>query len=399
VAVPQPDGQRTSLFLHGYCTRAFLRKVKLAPEGALCCACGHGGGLKHACQGDSSSLGGNGSGGCELSFHPMCGLAAGLAPGCCHRHSPAAALAQRLQRLLLAATPAAPASASAGAATVVGGDDVSEPEASAQVAPASGLGAVLSYGGGTAWVSAAQYHLACALLGELTWAHLPRGQPDASPALRALAHALRRLPSHGSHGSSSSVLSAAMVEVAAADRGAAEALGTAVALSAADASAAAKVLAAVLDDAWPAALLPVGTLAPPLLTCGLCHQADDPANLNSCPGRSSSSSSSNHGLLKGTCPEHPGQKLRGNGRGYSSQCTSEDRRAKKPRAGKDDGSAAAEDEEDEAVGEEAGPNEAQHPAPGQRSSSGGAGCSAVFHPGCAGWVRQPGGTHALVRQG
>jgi hypothetical protein len=193
-----------------------------------------------------------------------------------------------------------------------------------------------------------------------------------------------------------------MVEVAAADHVAAEALGTAVALSAADASAAARVLAAVLDDAWPAALLPVGALAPPLLTCGLCHQVDDPANLNSCPGRSSSSSSSSHGF-EGTCPEHPGQKLRGNGRGYCSQCTFEDRRAKKTRAGKDDGSAAAEDEEDEAVGEEAGeardgPN--GHPAsPGQRSSSGGAGCSAVFHPGCAGWVRQPGGTHALVRQG
>ena len=447
VRMPPPDESEQQqpsysagqiMYIHGFCMRALLDRATpkeanqeesngLAPETDFCCVCGDQSGVKFPCQadgqsthsgdgndgsniGDSNIGGSNACGGtsngrsnsrCAHSFHPMCALQAALAPGCCHVHSSRDSLAQRIKHLLQFSSPEDSDSLSNdhnGGASSPNGSDVTnrkncvEP-GSIHVETKEAIHVV----------SAAQYHYAEAILQELLWAHLPKGESGhVSSSFEALSCALRTFSNGDSSNMSSSLtnhLSAVMIEVAvsaaqnaAADQGRAVALGSAVVLSASEASLAVKILASVFEQTCLKAIEPLvptpSRSAPHVLMCGLCHDVDDLSNLNLCPGRYCSGNENNN---HNTCLKHPNQSLGGtNGDGFSLQCSSErgedEYCANKKRRISEDGNSGsitadrrhAEDYE----------KHDEQPA-----------CLAVFHPACAGWAKHPGGSNALVRQG
>jgi hypothetical protein len=179
---------------------------------------------------------------------------------------------------------------------------------------------------------------------------------------------------------------------AAADHGRAVALGSAVVLSASEASLAVKILASVFEQTCLKAIEPLvptpSRSAPHVLMCGLCHVVDDLSSLNLCPGRYCGGNENNN---HNTYLKHPNQSLEGtNGDGFYLQCSSEQGEdeygANKKRRISEDGDSGSI------------ATEKRHAEDKQKYDEQPA-CVAVFHPACAGWVKHPGGSNALVRQG
>jgi len=452
----QPSSPAGNLmYVHGFCMRALLDRATptedgqgdsngLAPETDFCCVCGDQGGVKFACQaagqpthngncsdgnGDTGDAGSSSNSRCANSFHPMCAMQAALSPGCCHKHSSRGSLAQRLKRLL----------------------QFSHTEGSGSSTNVDGTGGALSPAGSVATslegcvepnrtssvkkglhdvVSAAQFHYALAILEELLWAHLPIGESaHVSASFEALSCALRLFSTGDARDTSSSLtnhLSAVMIEVAvaaaqeadAADQGRPIALENAVMLSASEASAAVKILSSVFEQAclrtWafePLMATPASS-APQVLMCGLCHDVDDLSKLNLCPGRQCSNSASGR---RHTCSKHPNQSLEGSqGDSFCPQCSSEEvereqsatkRRRMSENGGSissfsaeknhdnDDDGGGMHDDYEQSKERRTGPTRREEEAEEVPA------CVAVFHPACAGWVKHPGGSNALVRQG
>ena len=139
-----PDSTST-FYMHGACFRAVREqkgKISAIRSGcdidqtAVCCACGFGEGIVMQCQ----------EFGCSRSFHVLCALQAGFEPNKCHIHTAPGRLQARILSRLL----------------------------------------------GPGHTESQRYHSACAIITELTWAHLPfAGQVPSRPLIE-LADRLRQ---------------------------------------------------------------------------------------------------------------------------------------------------------------------------------------------------------------